>query len=335
VHPLTRQDTRRYLLHVLRTRTILILGITAALAVGSGVLSACTPGHASLDGRLRVVTSFYPLEAAATAVGGRSVTVEDLTPPGVEPHDLELTSDQIDSVLDADVVLYLGGGFQPAVEDAVRQRPPDRLSVDVLAALGSAVHAPGVGVAEGNETADPHVWLDPVLMKRVVGIVAETLDRADAAGGASGGPGNAAGYARAAGAFDRQLDRLDAAYRAGLAHCRSRLIVTTHAAFGYLAARYGLRQEPLTGLSPEGEPDPAHLAAAEDLIRREHVSTVFTEPLASSGVAETVARETGARVAVLDPIESLTATERARGDTYFTIMRRNLEALRGALGCTG
>jgi zinc transport system substrate-binding protein len=139
----------------------------------------------------------------------------------------------------------------------------------------------------------------------------------------------------ATGAFRTELRGLDSSYRSGLTRCESDILVTTHAAFGYLTDRYGLRQEPITGLSPEGEPDPARLAEIEDLIREEHVTTVFTEPLASSDVADTIARETGTKVAVLNPIEGLTDAERANGDDYFSIMRTNLEALRGALGCTG
>jgi len=309
--------------------------MVAALAGAS--LAGCSASSARGNDRLSVVTSFYPLEFAARAIGGTAVDVTDLTPPGVEPHDLELSSDQLDTILDADVALYLGGGFQPAVEAAMQQRSSDQVSVDVLKALGSAVHAPGVGVAEGNETSDPHVWLDPVLMSRVVDVVVRALDQADPTGGIhtpSGTPADL-GYGHAAIGIHRALHDLDAQYRAGLANCRSRVIVTTHAAFGYLAARYGLTQVPMTGLSPEGEPDPAHLAQIEDLIRRAGVTTVFTEPLVPADVANTIARETGAKVAVLDPIESLTPAEQAQGDDYFTIMRRNLAALREALGCTG
>ena len=318
------------------TRTILIL-VVASLAGAS--LAGCSSSSAPPDdGRLSVVTSFYPLEYAASAVGGDRVDVTDLTPPGVEPHDLELSSDQLDSILDADVVLYLGGGFQPAVEDAVRQRGSDQITVDVLHELGSAVQPPGPGVAEGKETSDPHVWLDPKLMDRMVDVVVRALDRADPIDGISsthnGTPGDL-GYRHAAISLHSDLADLDREYRARLARCDSDVIVTTHAAFGYLADEYGLRQEPMTGLSPEGEPDPARLAEIEDLIRREQVTTVFTEPLATSDIAETVARETGARVATLDPIESLTDAERTSGDDYFTIMRKDLEALRGALGCTG
>jgi zinc transport system substrate-binding protein len=280
---------------------------------------------------MTVVVSFYPLEDIARRVGGTDVQVEDLTPPGVEPHDLELSSDQLDEILDADVVLYFGGGFQPAVQDAVQQRDSGQVTVDVLGALGSAVQPPGPS-SEGQETSDPHVWLDPKLMQRMVGVVVQALDRADSGQGLERRSDE---RNHAATAYDRVLVSLDGEYSRGLTGCSSNVIVTTHAAFGYLAARYGLRQEPITGISPEAEPDPARLAQIEDLVRRDHVTTIFTETLVSPRVAQTIARETGAHTAVLDPIEGLTASEQARGADYASIMRRNLGDLRRALGCTG
>jgi len=312
----------------LKPRTILILAAAATLGGG---MAGCSNGSSD-DGndRLTVVASFYPLEEVARAVGGRGVEVENLTPPGVEPHDLELSSDQLDSILDADVVLYLGGGFQPAVEDAVRQRDQDQVTVDVLARLGSEVQAPA-GEGEGGATADPHVWLDPVLMTRITGIVMDALNEADLR---AGRPPPSVGRAESALGYTESLGRLDDTYASRLADCSSNLIVTTHAAFGYLADRYGLRQQPITGLSPEGEPDPARLAEIEDLVRDEHVTTVFTEPLVPSDVADTIARETGAKVDVLNPIEGLTPEQREGGEDYFSIMRQNLDALVAALGCS-
>ena len=313
-----------------RTGTILIL----VLATATTLVGCSDGGTDGADGRITVVTSFYPLEDVARAVGGPTVRVEDLTPPGVEPHDLELDSDQIDRILDADVVLYLGGGFQPAVDDAVAQRGDDQVTVDVLDRLGAAVKEAGPGVAEGDETTDPHVWLDPILMQRVSGIVVDALEAADPTGGISTTPPKSMGYGQAAVEYEAGLTDLDRDFRSGLADCRSRVIVTTHAAFGYLAARYDLDQEPIAGISPEGEPDPQRLAEIEDLVRREGVTTIFTEPLVSSDVADTIARETGTAVDVLNPIESRTPEERAAGEDYVTLMRNNLEALRGALECT-
>jgi zinc transport system substrate-binding protein len=126
---------------------------------------------------------------------------------------------------------------------------------------------------------------------------------------------------------------LDHAYRKGLAQCARRTFVTSHAAFGYLAARYGLRQIAITGIDPESEPSPKSLAHLTQLVRREHISTVFFERLVSPKLAQTVAREAGAKTAVLDPIEGLTADEQRQGATYFSLMRQNLRELRTVLGC--
>jgi zinc transport system substrate-binding protein len=129
------------------------------------------------------------------------------------------------------------------------------------------------------------------------------------------------------------LHALDRAYRHGLAHCARREFVTSHAAFGYLAQRYGLTQVPITGLAPESEPSPQQLASVVRIVRRTHTTTVFFERLVSPRLADTVARETGARTAVLDPIEGLTPSEQSRGQTYLSLMRENLASLRKALGC--
>jgi zinc transport system substrate-binding protein len=128
----------------------------------------------------------------------------------------------------------------------------------------------------------------------------------------------------------RQLDR---DYLAGLRNCARREIVTSHAAFGYLGKRYGMTQIPITGLTPESEPSPKQLVHVVDIVRRTHATTVFFETLVSPRLAQTVAREVAIRTAVLDPIEGLTPSEQKHGDNYFTLMRRNLAALRQALGC--
>jgi zinc transport system substrate-binding protein len=257
-----------------------------------------------------VIAAFYPLAFAADRIGGTRVHVENLTPPGAEPHDLELAPKAVARIETADVVLYLGRGFQPAVSDAAKQAHGTK--VDILAGL--PLHANLGG--ERGLTADPHVWLDPVLFARVVeriGVVLHDTKRTDM--------------------LRADLRRIDAAYRRGLAHCERKDIVTSHAAFGYLAQRYGLTQVPITGLAPETEPTPQQLANVVHIVRRTHTTTVFFERLVSPRLADTVARETGAHTAVLDPIEGLTPAEQSRGETYLTLMRENLAALRKALAC--
>jgi zinc transport system substrate-binding protein len=282
--------------------------VAVAIAVALTVAVAAGCGASSNGGGRTVVAAFYPLAYAAKAVAGPGATVRDLTPPGAEPHDVELGPRDVAGIQKADVVFYLSHGFQPAVEQAARDARGKR--VDLLA--GVRLHR---SVEEEGE-ADPHVWLDPALYARVVERIGVALGRP----------------ARAH-ALVRRVRALDAAYRRGLAHCRRREFVTSHAAFGYLAARYGLRQIAITGIDPESEPSASTLRDLAALVRRDHVRTVFFERLVSPKLAETVAREAGARTAVLDPIEGLTPNEQRQGANYLTLMRSNLRELRTALEC--
>lgn len=256
------------------------------------VPAACSDGNGGGDGKPAVVASFFPLAELARAVGGPDVVVHDLTPPGVEPHDYEPSTRDIDRIEDADVVFYLGGGFQPAIERAAGRAQE---AVDVLA----SVQADG----------DPHVWLDPTAMLTLVDVAARAIDidHGDA--------------------FRQALADLDAEYRRRLAPCRSRVLVTTHEAFGHLARRYNLEQQPLTGLTPDAEPDPKRLAELADLVRARGVTTVFTEGTDDAKAAEALAREAGVRTAVLSTLE-----QPVEGG-YLAGMRRNLDTLTAALQC--
>jgi zinc transport system substrate-binding protein len=299
-----------------------VFGAFAALALGVA-LPACGSSEPGTDGsRIDVVASFYPLAEAASRVGGASVRVDDLTPPGVEPHDLELTPDDLERISTADVVVYLGGGFQPAVEDAVAQAE-DAIVVDVLHGLDTRPAPPD----EANEgvAVDPHVWLDPRRFAEIVDQVVGALVGAD--------PAMEEAYRTNGETFRDELDQLDDAFRAGLSSCERRTIVTSHDAFGYLAEAYGLTQLPITGLSPEAEPDARRLAELRDLVASEGITTIFAEELVSPDVAETLADEAGVTVDLLNPIESLTDEQSDLGKDYDALMRQNLEALERALDC--
>jgi zinc transport system substrate-binding protein len=200
----------------------------------------------------------------------------------------------------------VGHGFQPALEDALRGR--NGPSLDVL---------DGIRLHGSGDDVDPHVWLDPRRYQRVAREVAKAL-----------------GSRSRADPLVRRLSALDGELRRGLRHCTRRTLVTSHAAFGYFAERYGLRQVALLGLAPDAEPAPRAVGRLADEVRATGATTVFTEPLVSSKLAQTVAREAGARTTTLDPLEVLTPDDEAAGANYFTLMRDNLAVLRKALGCT-
>jgi len=298
--------------------------VTGAGAVALAlVLTACNSASSGEDaGTTSVVASFYPLEEAASQVGGDLITVENLTPPGVEPHDLELAPDDIETIANADVVAYLGGGFQPAVEDALAETE-DAVTVDALDAVDTEPAPPGE--AEEGLTVDPHVWLDPARFEQVVRAVATGLSDAD--------PANEATYGSNAEAYVAELAALDEEFRTGLSDCERTTIVTSHEAFGYLADAYGLTEVAIVGLSPEAEPDAQQIAELLDLVEQQGVTTIFAEELVSPKVAETLADEAGIEVDVLDPLESITDEQVEAGEDYVSVMQENLDRLRAALDC--
>lgn len=280
---------------------MVVLGVTVVTTAPAASAGTAAP-------RTSVVASFYPLAWAAQQVGGDRVGVTNLTPAGAEPHDLELNPDQIDHVLDADLVIDLGRGFQPAVEQAAAQRSGRTAQL----------------LPRGAK--DPHIWLDPVRMAGIVRTVQRDLAKVD--------PSGRALYAANARRVLAELRALDERYRAGLAHCTRDVIVTGHEAFGYLATRYGLRQEGVAGLSPDAEPDAKRIAQLTDLVKRTGTTTIFTEELVSPRIAQTLAREAGVKTETLDPLEGLTDRELRQGDDYVSVMDVNLKKLETALGCS-
>jgi zinc transport system substrate-binding protein len=280
---------------------IVLAAVLAATVAGCGSSS-------SSHGR-SVVAAFYPVAWAAEQIGGPTVDVHNLTPAGAEPHDIELTPKEVAEIQSAKFVFYLSHDFQPAVADAVRDA---RGTVfDVL--QGQSLTA---GVGDESGKTDPHVWLDPVRFAAIVERMGVVLGRP------------AKGRALAA-----RIMLLDGEYRRGLANCARHDFISSHAAFAYMSARYGLHMVAITGIDPESEPSAQKLGSLAALVRRDHIGTVFFERLVSPKLAQTVAREAGVKTAVLDPIEGLTPSEAKQGFDYLTLMRQNLAALRQELGC--
>jgi zinc transport system substrate-binding protein len=283
---------------------------------------------AAADGKLSVVTAFYPLQFISERVGGDAVRVSTLTKPGAEPHDVELNAKQVGQISDAGLVVYLGG-FQPAVDDAVKQNGGDRAfdvatAVQLLSADEADSHS-HEGEEHAGESAggtDPHVWLDPTRLATIADKLAAELGAAD--------PAHAADFTARAATLRTELTALDSEYTAGLKTCERRELVTSHTAFHYLADRYDLAQIGITGIDPEAEPSPQRLADVAAEAREHNATTIFFETLVSPKVADTLAREVGAQTAVLDPLEGLTDD----GADYFTVMRANLGSLTTALGCS-
>ena len=313
-----------------------LLAVSATAGCGAGDAAGAGGGD-----KPQVVTAFYPLEFLSREIGGDAVSVSNLTKPGAEPHDVELNPRQVGSISEATLVVYLKG-FQPAVDAAVAQEAGKAFDaasvVELLPATAGPDHERAGETGAGHDEAgaeeagheeeaadgakDPHVWLDPTRFATIAGAVGEQLATAD--------PDHAADHRARAAALRTRLNELDAEFAAKLKTCERREIVTSHTAFNYLARRYDLTEIGITGVSPETEPSPQRLAEVTAEAREHGATTIFFETLVSPKVAETIAREVGATTAVLDPLEGLNEP----GADYFSVMRANLAALTGALGCT-
>jgi len=304
-----------------------LLPLTAA--AGCAAAGPSKSVDAEQRGRLSVVAAFYPLQFVAQRVAGDHAEVTSLTQPGAEPHDLELTPRQVANLTTASLVIYQKG-FQPAVDEAVVQSGNSELidtsTVVPLRPLSTIEddhdHGPGAG-PDGPEM-DPHAWLDPMSVSMVARTVQERLTTLD--------PDHSAEYSRNADALHKQLVSLDRSFRAGLRHCIRTEFITTHAAFGYLAARYHLTQIAISGLSPDSEPSPARIAEVQREARDHQLSTIFYETLVSPAVAQAIADDLGLATDVLDPVEGITS--QSRGQDYLSVMYANLSALRKAGSCS-
>lgn len=303
------------------------LGVAALLCM---LLAACGARGGTSSDKPVAVGALYPLTFVVERVSGGAIEVENLTTPGAEPHDLELAPSQVQAMREAAVVVYLSGGFQPAVDSVIEQVPEDR-ALDVLSISGvESKLRPGSsddadeeeeeGHEEGQIAQDPHIWLDPGLMQEVATATAAALARIDQV--------NAGDYEARAQTLVADLEALDEEFKNGLSQCERRDFVTSHAAFGYLADRYDLSEVGIAGLSPEAEPSPRRLAEVARFVKDRGVRTIFFETLVSPKIAEALAKEVGVATDVLDPIEG-----KPEGADYLEGMRRNLQKLRTALDC--
>ena len=295
---------------------LLVLACVVLVAVGR------EQEKRSPSSKIQVTTSFYPLGDFAKQIGGDRITVTTVTPSGAEPHEYEPTPSDLTAVDQAKLFLYNGADLD-LWADKIAPRLEQK---GVIAIKASTLVDLQAAAGTTNGTLDPHIWLDPVRVKKISAAIHDALVQID--------PQHKNVYDNGIAALQFQLDTLDAAYRDGLAHCTTKTIVTSHAAFGYLAARYHLDQVYLSGIAPDEEPSAQRLATVATTVQHDHISTIFFESLVSSKFADTIATEVGAKTAVLNPIEGLTADQIKHGDTYLTIMYQNLTALRRALQCS-
>ena len=305
--------------------------LAVTLAAGAFLLAACgqPTSKSSSEEELKVVATFYPMYEFTKEIVGKEGDVELLIPAGTEPHDFEPSAKQSAEIADADVFVYNSSDMEFFV-DSLKD------SVDTNQTLMIEA-AKGIKRLDGHEEAgdsddhdhdhdheyDPHVWLDPVLAIQEVQTIAKELGEKY--------PDKKETFDKNADAYIKKLHELDQKYTDGLKDATNRTFVTQHAAFAYLAHQYDLKQVAISGVSPDQEPSPSRLAELKDFVDQNNVKVIYFEENASSKVAETLSKETGVQLEVLNPLESLTNEQIKSGENYLTVMEKNLEALKKSI----
>jgi len=304
-------------------RKLILVAVILSVVFGAVLLlSSRVPQKGAQNERIHIVTSIYPLSHIATAVGGNLVTVHNLVPSGVESHDFELSARDLVIIGDSDIIIYNGGGSESWVnkwEKGNSPRPKQRIN------MTESLISNEIILINRNGVIDPHFWLDPMIMKKEIEIVMDMLIKID--------PSHKDLFNDNANHYIGMLSLLDERFRYGLASCALREVVVLHEAYNYLARQYNFTATSILGISPDEEPSMRELARIINLVREKGIQYIFAETVASPKFSELVAREVGATVLVLNPIESLTPDEVQSREDYFSIMKMNLNNLQRAMSC--
>lgn len=321
-----------------------ILGVASMALFASGCGNTNIAGSVQESGKLSVYTTIYPLYYVADRIGGEYVSIKNVVPAGVEPHDYEPTAQDMVAISKANVLIYNGGGLEAWVEKAVKSLNQANLlavnTTEGLTLLASEEHdhhhegdKGHEGESAGHEHEhehehdhgefDPHVWLDPTMLEKQAAQVKDAFVKADQA--------HKEQFEQNYKALVNDLNKLDQDFKTMVEQSPKKEILVSHKAFTYLAARYGLEQIAISGISPDDEPSPSELKNLVEKVKQKNIKYVMFETLTSPKVAEVIARETKAQTAILNPLEGLTTEEQTAGKDYISIMRENLEVLRQAL----
>ena len=335
---------------------VIAISVFALVLVGCNASNTANQEPETAETSLTVATSFYPLYYLASSIVGDSDSVFSVIPAGAEPHSYEPTPQDLVKVYSADVFIYNGAEMDPWAERIAPELTSRGVQVIELAQFVDLLKSLEDDHDQDNDhhhdnhhddhhhdddyhhndhhdddhhdhgQYDPHFWLDPIIMISLANEIEQILSQLD--------PENADIFASNLQIFTAQLQEIDSAYQARLSSCEIRDAVASHAAFQYLASRYGFNVVSISGISPESEPSPARLAEISRHVQDKGINYIFFEALISPRVAETIARETGAQTLVFNPIEGLTQQDIAAEKDYISLMYDNLDTLTTALNCS-
>jgi len=308
----------------------IIVGIVVIVVIAVGIIALSQIKGAkqkNIDaGKIKIVTTLFPLYDMAKNIGKDKAHVSLLIPPGMEPHAFEPKPSDIIKINEAHCFIYTGRFMEPWAEDIIKGVVNKDLIVVDASKATRMIPAVFSDKDEPSGALDPHIWLDFDNAKIMAKNIADALAATD--------PTDKALFQQRADAYNKKLTELDAAFRKTLSTCKSREIVYGgHYAFGYLARRYGLRYLAAQGVSPDAEPTARDLVRLIEQIKKNNIHYVFYEELTSPKIAETIARETDAKILLLNAAHNVTKDQFERGVSFFEILNTDLEQLKIGLEC--
>ena len=305
------------------SRVITFVALSAILLSCGGTQDSTVAPDAS---RLTVAASFYPIAEIVQRVGGDDVQLLALTAPGVEPHDSELSAKQLEELSKADIVFYVGGGFQPDLEKAIASLPDTAIAIDLLKSVDLISAKDEIdGHDHGHSDTDPHVWLDPANMVKMSAVVSQEIAKAEAS--------LAPGLNERQVTYANELNEVGTLIDTTFAKCERKELVTAHDAFAYFTTRANLVAVPISGIDPENEPSAKELEATAKIAKDSNVTTVFFEEILPKAFADTVAKAIGASIDSINAVETISQSDLDAGVTYSSIMKSNITKISIALGC--
>jgi zinc transport system substrate-binding protein len=278
------------------------------------------------NGKIHVITTFYPMYEFTKNIAGKKADVQLLIPANVEPHDWEPSPKDVVNIQKANLLVYNSESLEtwvPNIKKSLGNQGPTFVAASKGISLLKGIEEKNSDTHKGETQMDPHVWLSPVLAQQEVKTITQALVEAD--------PQNQSYYKKNSEEYISKLSKLDSDYRSELKNVKKKEIITQHAAFGYLAKEYNLKQVPIAGLSPDQEPSPAKLAQLKNFAKTHDLKVIYYEELTSPKVAETLANEIGAKTEVLNTLEGLSKEDQKKGLDYITVMEDNLKSLKQSL----
>lgn len=320
----------------------LLLPLSIVLAGCSGETDKPSQSN---SGKISVYTTVFPIQYFAERIGGENVSVKTIYPPGADEHTFEPSQRDMMKLADSDLFFYVGLGLEGFIEKSKAtlksqnvELVPVGEGLDFIPGSDSgsshdshedeadeedSSHASDSSGEHNHGDVNPHVWLDPIYSMDLAMAIKNSLVKE--------APEKKADFEKNYEQLAKELEELNHSFEETIHNAKLKKIIVTHAAFGYWEKRYGLEQISISGLSTSNEPSQQELEKIIKTANDEGIKYIMFEQNITSKLGEIVKQEIGAKALHLHNLSTLTEKDIENNETYFTLMKKNVESLKIAL----